>query len=325
MPDREHTQHPGHQVPILTLTLNPALDMATDVPRMVPDEKLRCTEPRLDPGGGGLNVARAVHALGGDALALVALGGLTGDRLAELIRHEGVMFLGITGPGETRQSLTVNEVTTGRQYRFMLPGPVWGPADQARVFTLLRAAGKPGGFSVISGSQPPGVPLDFPARLAAAMAGMRVVLDTSGAALVQAVDHPIPDLDILRMDGEEAEALAGHGLAQRADTADFAQLLVRRGVARQVIIARGADGSVMADAEQRLFCSAPKVDVRSKVGAGDSFVGGYVLALARGQSDAEALSQGVAAAAAAVMTEATELCRAEDVARLMDQAVVEAV
>ena len=321
MPDSASSQ----QTPILTLTLNPALDMASSVPVMVPDEKLRCSEPQLDPGGGGLNVSRAVHALGGESLALVALGGLTGDRLAVLIRREGVMFLGITGPGETRQSLTVNEASTGRQYRFMLPGPVWHQEDQARVFTLLRAAGKPGGFAVISGSQPPGVPMDFPARLAAAMAGMRVVLDTSGAALVQAVDHPIPDLEVLRMDGEEAEALAARPLETRADTADFAQSLVQRGVAKKVIIARGADGSVLADAHQRLFARAPKVQVNSKVGAGDSFVGGYVLALARGQTEAEALAQGVAAAAAAVMSAATELCRAEDVARLLPEAAVSPV
>ena len=322
MPDQAKISQPAS---ILTLTLNPALDMASSVPRMVPDEKLRCSDPQLDPGGGGLNVSRAIHALGGESLALVALGGLTGDRLAELIRREGVMFLGITGPGETRQSLTVNEASTGRQYRFMLPGPVWQEQDQERVFMLLRAAGKPGGFAVISGSQPPGVPMDFPARLAAAMAGMRVVVDTSGAALTQAVTHPIPDLEVLRMDGEEAETLAGRTLDTRADTADFAQSLVRRGVARKVIVARGADGSVLADATRRIFAKAPKVKVTSKVGAGDSFVGGYVLALARGQSEDAALSQGVAAAAAAVMSAATELCNAGDVARLLPEAVVSEV
>jgi 6-phosphofructokinase 2 len=101
------------QIPIVTLTLNPALDMSTEVPKLVPDEKLRCAEPLLDPGGGGLNVSRAVMALGGESLALVALGWLTGDRLAGLIRNEGVPFLALTAPGETRQSLTVTEKNQG--------------------------------------------------------------------------------------------------------------------------------------------------------------------------------------------------------------------
>ncbi len=140
--------------PILTLTLNPALDMATDVAEIIAGQKLRCSDPLLDPGGGGLNVSRAIRALGGDSLALVAIGGLTGDRLAGLIREAGVTFLSILGPGETRLSLTVTEETTGKQFRFMLPGPVWGAAERARVFTLLRATARPGGLSVISGSQP---------------------------------------------------------------------------------------------------------------------------------------------------------------------------
>ena len=147
----------------------------------------------------------------------------------------------------------------------------------------------------------------------------------SGAALTRAVEHPVAGLEVLRMDGEEAETLAGRRLESRADTADFAVELVARGVARKVIVARGSDGSVLVGPEGRLFCKAPKVKLRSRVGAGDSFVGGYVLGLARGGSEAEALSQGVAAAAAAVMSEATDLCRAEDVARLLPEAWVEAV
>jgi 6-phosphofructokinase 2 len=308
------------QAPILTLTLNPALDMATEVPAFVPGQKLRCTDPHLDPGGGGLNVSRAIKALGGDSLALVALGGLTGDRLAGLIRAEGVTFLSILGPGETRQSLTVTEDASGKQFRFMLPGPVWGAAERARVFTLLSATARPGGISVISGSQPPGVPADFPAQLAASMEGSRVVLDTSGAALTEAVRHPIPGLFVLRMDGEEAEELAGQSLQTRAQTADFAQSLVEGGVAQTVIVARGADGNVLADRTQRLFAPAPKVKVKSTVGAGDSFVAAFLLAIARGQEAGQALAMGSAAAAAAVMTDATQLCRAEDLMRLLPQA-----
>ncbi len=308
------------QAPILTLTLNPALDMATEVKDILPGHKLRCTDPHLDPGGGGLNVSRAIKALGGDSLALVALGGLTGDRLAGLIRADGVTFLSILGPGETRQSLTVTEGASGKQYRFMLPGPVWGEAERARVFTLLSATARPGGYSVISGSQPPGVPEDFPGRLAASMEGSHVVLDTSGPALFSAVRHPIPGLAVLRMDGEEGEELAGKPLKSRVETADFAEALVKSGVAARVIIARGADGNVLADGRQRLFSPAPKVTVRSTVGAGDSFVAAFVLALARGQDSASALSMGSAAAAAAVMSDATQLCRAEDVMRLMPEA-----
>ena len=313
------------QIPVVTLTLNPALDMSSEVPALIPDQKLRCTEPLLDPGGGGLNVSRAIAALGGESLALVALGGLTGDRLAGLIREEGVPFLALTAPGETRQSLTVTETATGRQYRFMLPGPKWGEADQERVFTLLRASARPGAFGVISGSQPPGVPVDFPARLARAMPGLNVVLDTSGPALVEAVAHPIPDLAILRMDGEEAESLAGAHLTSRSDSADFAESLVKRGVARCVIVARGAEGSVLVDGERRIFAKAAKVRVKSMVGAGDSFVAGLVLSLARGESPERALAMGAAAASAAVLTDATQLCRAEDVDRLLPECVVSQV
>jgi 6-phosphofructokinase 2 len=250
---------------------------------------------------------------------------LTGDRLAGLIRAEGVTFLSILGPGETRQSLTVTERASGRQYRFMLPGPVWGAAERARVFTLLAATARPGGFSVISGSQPPGVPADFPGQLAASMEGSRVILDTSGAALAEAVARPIPGLEVLRMDGEEGEELAGRSLPTLADTADFAADLVARGVARRVIVARGAEGNVLAEAGRRLFSPAPRVRVRSTVGAGDSFVAAFVLALARGQDAAAALSMASAAAAAAVMTDATMLCRAEDVMRLMPEAAALAI
>jgi 6-phosphofructokinase 2 len=127
---------------------------------------------------------------------------------------------------------------------------------------------------------------------------------------------------VLRMDSEEAEAVAKTALTSRQDSADFAQKLALHGVANRVIIARGADGSVMATRDERWFCAAAKVPVVSKIGAGDSFVAGFVLAMSRGKTDVEALAQGVAAASAAVMTPATELCRASDVIALLEQCSV---
>jgi 6-phosphofructokinase 2 len=124
------------------------------------------------------------------------------------------------------------------------------------------------------------------------------------------------------MDGPEGEDLAGKPLPTLEDTAEFAQSLVRKGVAKIVIIARGAEGNVLADTDQRLFSKAAKVRVKSTVGAGDSFVAAFVLALSRGQSHAEALALGSAAASAAVTTDATQLCRPEDVMRLLPECAV---
>ena len=152
-----------------------------------------------------------------------------------------------------------------------------------------------------------------------------MVLDTSGPALVEAVAHPIPGLAILRMDGDEAEILAGRALTTRSDSADFAAGLVARGVAACVIVARGADGSVLVDRNRRIFAKAAKVAVKSTVGAGDSFVAGLVLGLARGQTPEAALALGTAAACAAVMTDATQLCHLADVTALLPECVVSAV
>lgn len=313
------------QAAILTLTLNPALDVSTHVAHVVPGEKLRCGAPTLNPGGGGLNVSRAIHALGGQSQALVALGGATGAQMAGLLQAGGLQFQVLQSPGETRHSLTVTETASGQQYRFLLPGPDWGAGDQAQVFARLAEIARPGGYAVISGSQPPGVPADFPARLAAALPGMQVVLDTSGRALAQAVAQPIPGLAVLRMDSAEAEALGRNPLASLKATADFATELVNRDVAKAVLIARGAEGNVLVTKDLRLMARAPNVQVVSAVGAGDSFVAGLVLTLATGQDLPQALRHATACAAAAVMTPATELCRAEDVARLLPQVMLAAV
>lgn len=309
--------------PILTLTLNPTLDIATTVDQVIPGPKLRCAPPRVDPGGGGINVSRVIRTLGGKSRTLVALGGETGTRLKHLLQAEGLDVLAFAAPGETRQSLAVTETTTGHQFRFMLPGEPW---DAAMVDTALQRAlenAPDQGFVVISGSPPPGLSDSFYRRLAVGLGERaRLVVDTSGATLAALVADPIPGLCVLRMDTEEAEDLAGRALPSRKDSADFATGLVARGVAECVIVARGADGSVLVEAGQRLFCAAAKVPVVSKIGAGDSFVAGFVMERAAGADSGHALARGVAAASAAVMTEATALCRREDTDRLIGQCKV---
>ncbi len=304
--------------PILTVTLNPALDLATSAETVQPGPKLRCEEPRADPGGGGINVARVIGRLGGEVRAFVALGGATGERLARLVEREGVATRRFAGPGETRESLSVTDRTTAAQYRFVMPGPVWTKAAGRAVITAIAAETQPGALVVLSGSLAPGLPHDLPATLTRrlARAGARLILDTSGETLARAARPPLP-AHVLRMNGGEAETLAGSRLKTRDDSADFAESLVRQGAAEVVVIARGADGSVMATRDGRWFAKGAEVPVTSRVGAGDSFVAAFTLALARGRNLPRALQEGMAAASAAVMTEATELARASDFRRLI--------
>lgn len=307
--------------PILTITLNPALDLATDTDAVQPGVKLRCSSPRVDPGGGGINVARAVKQLGGEAFALVAAGGATGAQMLALLAQEGVRTGLLAAPGDTRISLSVTDATTGEQYRFMLPGPLWSDADVRTALIMLDGALVEGEYCVLSGSQPPGLADDFAAQFAETCAakGAKLVLDTGGAPLAALVSSPGPAVEVLRMNQHEAEELAGRPFATPTETADFASSLVARGVARIVVLAHGAEGSVMVSEDTRVKCLAPQVEVRSSVGAGDSFVAAMTLALARGFAPQEALRHGVAAASAAVMTEGTALCQKADVEKLLPE------
>lgn len=316
--------------PILTVTLNPALDLATGVDAVVAGPKLRCDAPAVDPGGGGLNVARVVRRLGTPVQAFLAVGGPTGARLLALLEAEGVAAVRFEAPGETRIALAVTDRATGGQYRFGFPGARWSARAAAALPRRIAEAAHPGGLVVLSGSQPPGVAADFPERLARAVGrrGARLIVDTSGPPLARlAAQPPAPAARpfVLRMDSAEAEALAGRPLPGRADTAGFAQDLARRGAAQIVVIARGADGSTMATADRRCHAAAAQVPVISKIGAGDSFLGAFVRALALGRTPERALREGSAAASAAVMTPATQLCRAADMRRLIRDCGVTAV
>ncbi len=141
---------------ILTVTLNPALDLATTTEAVLAGPKLRCDMPRADAGGGGVNVSRALRQLGGASTALVALGGGAGARLGELLVADGIDVLRLDAPGETRQSLAVTDRTSGGQYRFVMPGPTWDSSDVDRAVDSIVAASGKGTLVVLSGSLPPG-------------------------------------------------------------------------------------------------------------------------------------------------------------------------
>ncbi|MFI0394726.1 1-phosphofructokinase family hexose kinase [Paracoccus jiaweipingae] len=315
------------QTPILTVTLNPALDLSTGAAQVVPDIKLRCDPVVTDPGGGGINVSRAIAVMGGHSQAMVALGGATGQRIAEMLPQPGIDVIALPSPGETRQSLAVMDHNSGLQYRFVMPGPEWDAAQVQQALDGIRAAACRDGWVVLSGSNPPGVPADFARRLSQRLrhCGANLLVDTSGPALHQVAKADDAALAVLRMDEAEATELAARPLPDRKASADFASDLVASGVAQAVIVARGSDGNIVATPQGRWHAEAAKVDIISKVGAGDSFVAGFVLARARGMDPARAMGLGAAAASATCMTPATELCHAEDVAKLDAARVITAI
>ncbi|MCB1390069.1 MAG: 1-phosphofructokinase family hexose kinase, partial [Rhodobacteraceae bacterium] len=279
-----------------------------------------------EPGGGGINVARAAAKLGGHPRAIAALGGMTGAQVAALLDGTGVSLARFKVVGETRQNLAVTDRGTSGQYRLQMPGPIWTPAMESAMAETVEAEAMaigPGTVVVLSGSQPPGMDDGFPQTLARRLGPRaRLIVDTSGPALERLVRTPDADARplVLRMDQQESEGLAGHPLDDLRASADFAQSLVARGVADCVVVARGAEGSVLATRALRLHARPPVVPVASKIGAGDSFAAAFALSLAATAPGAEdwgaALTAGTAAAAAAVMTPGSELCRAEDAAAI---------
>lgn len=307
--------------PILTVTLNPALDITVSIGKLTPMRKLRCSTPRYDPGGGGVNVSRAIKELGGTSRAFIALAGATGEQYREVLASAGLDVEVWKFEGETRFSLTVMEESTGEHYRFVLPGPAQDEAVAGDLLEAIsRSVGGGGGFVVASGSLPPGLPADFFARLTRRTRdlGAQLVLDTSGPALRAALaERPY----IVRMNHIEAHELAGGGEDTPEAVEKLADRLLARGAAEIVIIALGAEGSFVATEGTRAHIRPPAVPVVSMVGAGDSSIGATTLALARGWPLIEACAFGVAAAASAVTTEATQLCRRPETERYFRQIV----
>lgn len=309
---------------ILTVTLNPALDMSATAARVVPEEKLRCSDPHLEAGGGGINVARAIGEMGGRAHAFVAISGFHGQQFLKILRQEPLIPEVFHTHGETRQSLAVIDRTTGEQYRFVMPGPSWTPEQAHEVLGAIQRATPQKGYVVLSGSQPPGVPQHFPTQLAEQMKdhGARLILDTSGKPLKALLEVGAARQHVLRLDASESYDLAGRALHSHTEVADFAQNLIGQGVAEVVVLAMGSEGSILATADARWHAKTRPVKPISKVGAGDSFVGVFTWALSQGAAWEEALVHGVAAASSAVTTDGTELCNRADVEELVSTATL---
>ncbi len=303
---------------IVTLTVNPAIDKSTSLDRVLPEIKLRCDPPRYEPGGGGINVSRAIKRLGGESIAIYPAGGATGTLLEELMDAEGIEHISITTEELTRENMTVLESTTNQQFRFVMPGVSLQDSEWQSCLDRLNAIDPKPDYIVASGSLPANVPEDFYGRVAETgkAMGAKVIVDTSGQALEKALESGV---FLIKPNTREIAFLGDKEVGDEKEAYATARDIVAQEKSEYVAVSLGGGGAILAFQEGCLRLRAPTVPIISKVGAGDSMVAGMTLKLAEGWSVQEAARFGIAAGAAAVMTPGTELCRLEDTEQLYEQ------
>ena len=298
---------------IITLTLNPAVDLACEAESVFPTRKVRTTTEQFDPGGGGINVARVVRELGGESLAVVLTGGGPGRFLQELLAQAQVECLTIPVAGLTRISVTVHERSTGLEYRFVPEGPSMSGSEWDAVLDALSRI--EGEWVVASGSLPRGAPADAYAHIARSCRRRKqhFVLDTSGGALKAALGN---GMTLIKPSLGELESLLGRAITDPREQEHEAMELVRAGAAEMIVVSLGAAGAILASPRGVLRMAAPQVPIRSAVGAGDSFVAAMTLGLSRGLAPEDAFARGIAAGSAAVMRYGTAHPQRADVEEL---------
>lgn len=305
---------------VLTITLNPAVDVYTSLKRIAPTHKLRCDTERRDPGGGGINVARVISRLGGDVTALFAAGGPIGDYLQQLVRAEDVASCVVPITGVTRESFTVRETDTQSEYRFVLPGPSMAADEFENCMTAIAKMSS-ARYIVASGGLPPGAPEDAHGRIAriAKSSGAKFILDASGEPLRHGLQEGV---FLVKPNMRELGDLVGESLLDESSAVAAARRLIAAGNAEIVAVSRGSDGATIITADEAWSAAAVNVRVASSVGAGDSFLGGLVWSLGRGDALATAFQFALASGAAALLRPGTELCQASEVEALVDKTVL---
>ena len=301
---------------IITITFSPCIDKSTSVPELIPEKKLRCASPKLDPGGGGINVARVLKRLGEEVVAIYPAGGYTGKYFNALLEKEKISSITVETRNETRENIIILAESTNQQFRFGMPGTEllegeWKDCLKA-VETLNDVE-----FIVASGSLPPGVPPDIYARLAiiAKKKNAKLIVDTSGEALKHAVEQGVY---LLKPNLGELASLSGVEKINDKEAVNIAKDLIKKGRCEIVVISMGEKGAMLVTKNETHFVDPPDVIRKSTVGAGDSMVAGIVFSLSKKRSLEEVLRYGVACGTAATMNPGTELCKKADVENLFE-------
>lgn len=296
---------------IVTFTPNPSLDRAITIPQLRRGEVIRATSSRVDPGGKGVNVARALAAQGADTIAVLPSGGAEGRMMEELLREAGVTAVTTPVAGSLRMNISVLE-PDGTTTKLNEPGPELDEETVARLLATTFDASSPGSWVVGCGSLPPGAPTELYATLtrSAHAAGLKVAIDSSGEPMVHAV-RARPDL--IKPNHEELEEVVGERLDTLGAVVDAARRLNADGIAT-VAVSLGSDGAILVTSASVVHARATIENPISTVGAGDCMLAGLLDGLSRGRSPAESLAAAVTWGAAAVTLPGSRVPTSADLA-----------
>ncbi|MGW7327212.1 1-phosphofructokinase family hexose kinase [Streptomyces sp. NPDC054840] len=278
---------------ILTVTPNPSLDRAYDVPPLDRGRVLRADGERADPGGEGVNVSRAVAAAGVRTTAVLPLGGAPGILLAELLGVQGVDVTAVSITGRTRSNIALTE-PDGTRTEIHSPGPALSPEEAALLLDTVRSSAAEAAWVACCGSPPRGIGPDWYADLVAQAhaAGARIALDSSGPTLQEV---PAARPEVITPDTSGLATAVGRPLPTLGDVIKAAEELRERG-AGAVLASLGGDGRLLVSAEGTYYGTAPAPAVRGAAGADDASLAGFLIA---GGTGPGALASALAHAAAA--------------------------
>ncbi|MFF9087222.1 1-phosphofructokinase [Streptomyces sp. NPDC014991] len=279
---------------ILTVTPNPSLDRTYEVPALERGEVIRATGERMDPGGKGVNVSRAVAAAGRRTVAVLPLGGAPGALVADLLDAQGIEVAPVPVAGATRSNIALAE-ENGVLTKINAPGPDLSAAEQELLLETVRVQSRDADWIACCGSLPRGLTPSWYADVVtrAHAGGARIALDTSGRALLEAL-RARPD--VVKPNAEELAEAVARPLATVGDALKAAEEVRAMG-AGAVLASLGADGQLLVSDTGTWFASARVSAVRSNVGAGDASLAGFLIA---GGTGPDALASAVAHGAAAV-------------------------
>lgn len=301
--------------PIVTVTLNPALDQTVHVSQFQTGQVNRVFDQRVDPGGKGINVAKVVRALGHSVCVTGFLGQDNCHGFYEYFRKQGISNHFVELSGAARVNIKIVDEPSNQVTEINFPGLTCTPPDLDKLQQVIKGLAHEGQWFVLSGSLPQGVSEDIYQQMIVLLKkqGAKVFLDSSGSALregIKAIPHAMkPNLD-------ELSQLVGRPLEQETEIRAAVEELLASGI-QQVIVSLGARGAIVAQNQEFFIARPPAVVAKSTVGAGDAMVAGFVAGQTERFSLKDCIRLGTAAATASVIQPGTQAGSLQQVAEIL--------